>query len=341
VSARAALGAAALLAACAASPPAPAPAPAVVADGRYAMGTILEITLVADDADAARARLDEAFAEVAELERVFTTFDPASAVMQLNARAGTGLVRVDPRLARLVADSLALARRTGGAFDPTVGPLVSLWTAAGRRGVAPTEAELAAARARVGYERVRVEGDAVALAAPGMALDFGAIAKGWVLDRVRERLATEPGVRGALLDFGSSSVIALGRPADAEAWTLALPDGRGGVAGLLRLRDRSLGVSGSLGQWSEIGGVRYGHIVDPRTGLALRRNAQAAVVAPTAAAADAWDTALVVLGADGLARLADEPGSEALVIEEGGTTRATPGWAEAVRFESGRPPFSP
>jgi thiamine biosynthesis lipoprotein len=104
------------------------------------------------------------------------------------------------------------------------------------------------------------------------------------------------------------------------------------VAGVIHLRDQALGVSGSLGQWSEIDGVRYGHVVDPRSGLALRRNAQAAVVAPTAAAADAWDTALVVLGIGGLARLAGEPGTEAFVIEEAGATGSTPGWAAAVGF---------
>lgn len=323
--------AAVLVAACA---PAPAErAPAVVADGRWAMGTVLEITLVADDEAAARALLEACFAEVAELERIFTTFDPASPVMELNRRAGSGPAAVDPRLARLVLDSLAFAERTGGAFDPSVGPLVALWKEAAARGSPPSDVELAATRARVGSGRVRVEGDAVALDAPGMALDFGAVAKGWALDRVGERLAAA-GVRDALLDFGGSSVLALGRPSDADAWTLALPDGRGGVAGLLRLRDRALGVSGSLGQWSEIGGRRYGHVVDPRSGLALERSAQAAVIAPSAAAADAWSTALTVLGGEtGLALLAREPGAEALILEEDAAPRATRGWARASGFD--------
>jgi thiamine biosynthesis lipoprotein len=330
VTARAAL-AAALAAACAAA--APARAPAVVADGRWAMGTVLEITLVADDEAAARELLDACFAEVAELERVFTTFDPASAVMELNRRAGAGPVPVDPRLARLLADALAFAGRTDGAFDPTVGPLVALWKEAGARGAPPSAGALAEARASVGYDQVRVADGAVALARPEMALDFGAVAKGWALDRLGERLAAA-GVRDALLDFGGSSVLALGRPADAEAWALALPDGRGGFAGVVRLRDRALGVSGSLGQWSEIGGRRYGHVVDPRSGLALERSAQAAVIAPSAAAADAWSTALTVLGGEaGLALLAREPGAEALVLEEGAAPRATRGWAQASGFD--------
>jgi thiamine biosynthesis lipoprotein len=323
----------AALLACAGAPP--ARPPAVVSDGRWAMGTVLEITLVAADEPALRALLEACFAEVAELERLFTTFDPASPVMELNRRAGAGPVAVDPRLARLVSDSLGFAERTGGAFDPTVGPLVALWREAGLRRAPPSAAELAAARARVGYDKVRAVDGAVALALPGMALDFGAVAKGWALDRLGERLAAA-GVRDALLDFGGSSVLALGRPADADAWTLALPDGRGGVAGLLRLRDRALGVSGSLGQWSEIGGRRYGHVVDPRSGLALERSAQAAVLAPSAAASDAWSTALTVLGGEaGVALAAREPGVEAFVLEEGGALRATRGWTRAAGFEPG------
>ena len=92
-------------------------------------------------------------------------------------------------------------------------------------------------------------------------------------------------------------------------------------------------VSGALGRYFEIDGVRYGHVIDPRSGRALTRNVQAAVVAPDATAAEAWSTALTVLGPEGLARIEAEAGVEAHLLLEDGSSRTTSGWAEATAFE--------
>jgi thiamine biosynthesis lipoprotein len=204
--------------------------------------------------------------------------------------------------------------------------------AAARRDRAPDEGELAEVLARVGSDKIRVEGEVVDLARPGMRIDLGAVAKGWALDRMRELLERE-GVRHALLNFGQSSLLALGRPVDAPSWSVALRGGGGEIEGLVELREQAFSVSGTLGQWSSIGGVRYGHVIDPRTGRALTRNLQAAVVAPSAALAEVWSTALTVLGPEGLRLVESEPGVEALLREEGGATTATRGWDAAVAFE--------
>ncbi|RIK98382.1 MAG: FAD:protein FMN transferase, partial [Proteobacteria bacterium] len=119
---------------------------ALVSDGRYAMGTILEITLAARDDAAGRALLDELYAIAADLERAMTLFDDASDLARLNRAAGRGPVQVDPELVRLLALSAELAPRTEGAFDVTVGPLVALWKDAAQRGRAPSREALAAAR---------------------------------------------------------------------------------------------------------------------------------------------------------------------------------------------------
>ena len=304
-----------------------------VTAGRMAMGTVLEISLVTGDVARGRALAETLFGLAADLDRLLTTYEPESPLNRLSTAAGQGPQAVDPSLARILAESVAYAARTGGAFDVSVGPLVELWIEAARRDRPPDDAELARALARVGSEKIRVEGARVELAAPGMRLDLGGIAKGWALDRMGEILRRE-GVGDALLDFGQSSILALGRPADAPAWSVALRGAGGGIAGLLELRDRGFSVSGSLGQWSEIGGRRYGHVIDPRSGRALERNLQVAVVAPSAGQAEAWSTALVVLGPEGLALLEREPGVEAWLQEEGGASHATPGWARSVGFEA-------
>ena len=306
----------------------------MASDGRPAMGTVLEIELAARDESAAYAVLERCFARVAELERLFTRFDPGSALSRLNQAAGGTPLDVDPALARILADSRGYASLTRGSFDVTVGPLVALWWEASRRGSPPSAGELAAARARVGSEgiEVSVETSHAGLARPGMSVDLGGIAKGWALDRVAEILAAD-GVTSAFASFGGSSFLALGAPAGERGWRVLLRDAGGGFAGELRLSDRSLSVSGSLGQSIEIAGRAYGHVIDPRRGEPLVRAAEAAVVAPSGALAEALGKALLVLGdEEGIALVEELGAAEAFWIDATGRSRRTSGWNRAVEF---------
>jgi len=231
---------------------------------------------------------------------------------------------VAPELARILADAAALARRTEGSFDPTVWPLVALWREARRAGRLPAPERLAAARERVGFEGIEVAGGRARLAREGMGLDLGGFAKGWTLDRLGEILA-QHGFDRALLSYGQSSLLALGAPEDAPAWRLAVRDPRGGFAGVARLADRSLSVSESFGESALVEGRRLGHIIDPRSGRPLDRRAAAVVVAPSGAAAEAWSKALLVLPRErAFAMLRDEPGVEALLLDDEGHRHATP-----------------
>ena len=324
---------AALAAFACASPP---PALVEVSDGRPAMGTILEITLFARGEAEGLAALDELFALARALDATLTRFAPDSDVSRLNRAAGRGAVRVDPALARLLELSLAYSKLTLGAFDPTVGPLVALWTRAGQTGALPGDAELARARALVGASQIRLEGDSAALAREGAAVDLGGIAKGYALDRMLPLLRAR-GIGSALLDFGQSSVQALGAPPGNAGWRLLARGPDEGALGVLTLRDQALSVSGSLGQWVEIGGRRFGHVLDPRSGRALENRRQALVLAPDATLAEALSKALLVLGeVEGLALVAAQPGCEALLVDADGGSWETPGWRAAVRFEAAR-----
>jgi thiamine biosynthesis lipoprotein len=330
-----AAGAGALLAAigCAGGP-----APAgqrEISDGRYAMGTVLELTLIGRNEAALARASDGAFAEVERLEGMLSTWRPGSDVSGLNRAAGGAAVAIAPEVADLLARSVELARATRGSFDVTVGPLVQLWQEAGARNQLPDPAALAAARARVGPDRLTVQRGAqgaTAALAPGAAVDLGGIAKGYALDRVREQLGGA--VAGALLSFGQSSTWAIGRPRDADGWRLLARGPDGGFAGVLTLRDRALSVSGSLGQWNEIGGRRYGHVIDPRSGQPLTRAREALVVTADATLAEALSKALLVLGPEqGIALVEDWPGAEALLLDEDGSSWRTRGWQDATRFE--------
>ena len=166
-----------------------------------------------------------------------------------------------------------------------------------------------------------------------MSIDLGGIAKGWALDRMRERLRAR-GIERALLSFGHSSILAVGAPPGASGWRILLQDGEGSYAGIVTLRDATLSVSGSFGRVSRIGGRDYGHVIDPRTGEPLTEGRQAAVLAPTGASAEALSKALLVLDApQAMALLATLPQTEGLLLRGAATPLATAGWPSMTAFE--------
>jgi thiamine biosynthesis lipoprotein len=306
-------------------------------DGTYAMGTLFEVTLEGAERARLEALRDAIFAEVARLESQLSTWSADSDVSRLNRAAGTAQA-VDPAVAELLALSRRYSAATRGSFDVTVGPLVALWTHAAELGAPPSQAEIAAARARVGAQRLRVGPGTRAELPAGMALDLGGVAKGFALDRVLP-LVRDAGV-DALLSFGQSSTLAVGAPRGSpDGWRLLARAPAGGFDGVITLRDRALSVSGSLGQFREIAGRRYGHVIDPRSGLPLERDREALVVAPDATLAEALSKALLVLGErEGIEVVAAQPGCEGLLLDAGGGRHATPGWHAATRYERLAPP---
>ena len=295
------------------------------------MGTVLEVTLEAPDEAAGQAAIDACFALGSELERIFTTFDPASPTQRLNASAGGGPFPAPQPLIQLLRVSKTYAEQTQGAFDVTVGPLVALWREAARADRWPSPGALAEARQQVGWQRIQIGAEGVRLAA-GMSVDFGGIAKGWALDRMGELLQAR-GIRSALLNFGGSSLLGMGAPSDAPGWRVLVTGGPGGVVGSVLLRDRSLSVSASLGQFREIQGRRVGHVIDPRSGEPLLRGTLSAVLAPRGDLAEALSTALLVLSPEeGLALVERTRDTEALLVDEVGGRRKSSGFAASSGF---------
>ena len=306
----------------------------VISDGRYAMGTVLELTLEGLEPRPAARALDDLYEVARRLDRLLSIYQPESDISRLNRTAGQGRQRVDSEVEEILKLSIAYSELTQGAFDVTIGPVVELWMKAADRDAPPSALELAAARELVGPNRISVvSGDGVSLAKEGMRLDLGGVAKGYALDRMLPLLERH-GIKSALLNFGQSSTWAVGAPAGSTGWRLLIRAPGGGFAGLITLRDQALSVSGSQGQWVEIDGRRYGHIIDPRSGEHLMRARQAVVVSQRASLAEALSLALLVLDAQtGLALVAAQADCEGLLIEGAGELRSTPGWDAAVRFE--------
>ena len=309
------------------------PATGCLSDGQPVMGTVLEITLCSTDTAQDQQTLAALFTSAARLDSLLTTFSPHSPLSRLNARAGRGAQPVPPEVAEVLSLSLSYWRLTGGTFDVTVGPLMALWRQAAVTHTLPSPAAVQRARARVGSEKLRLSSAGrVSLTRTGMAIDLGGIGKGYALDQLAGLLSKQ-GITNALLDFGQSSMWALGAPPDAAGWRLLVQQPDGGTVGVITLHDQALSVSGSLGQSVTVNGQRYGHVIDPRSGEPLRRDLLACVIAPSAAQAEALSKALLILGEQqGIALLQRLPGVEGVLLDAGGQRWMTKGWAQAVAF---------
>jgi thiamine biosynthesis lipoprotein len=281
------------------------------------MRTRFELVLAGPGDEPARQRAvaEEVFAEIDRVETVLSAFRRDSELFALNAHAGQGPVRVSADLLAFIAEAGVLTADTGGAFDPTVGAVTALL----RGPDLPSRESLTRAREVVGFARIVERGDGtIALGSANARLDPGALGKGWALDRARVRLA-DLGIADALLHAGTSSVLAMGRDRDRESegeragWRVSIAG-----KGVATLVNTSLSVSAPTGRTLTWPDGRTGHIVDPRTGDPARAASLAAVVAPSGAVAEAWSTALLVLGVDAMDRFKSHvPSGSALVRTDG------------------------
>ena len=309
------------------------PAPAQYKDTRVLMGTTVTITLYgASEAELEQAA-DAAFAEIERLSAVFSRYDPESELSRLNREAvDGGTHEVSPEMAAMLARCVALCHATGGAFDITVGPLSAVWRQARESGEPPAETHIRNALGKMGCDKIRVnmETNTVTLTVPGMSLDLGGIAKGFITGRAA-RVIADRGVSSALINAGGD-MTALGDKPGGAPWALGIQNPRepGDVLATISLRDAAVTTSGDYEQFFEKNGKRESHIIDPRTGHGAAETISATVIAPLAERADALSTALSVLGPDqGMAMLEKEfPGVEALIITPDRKLHYSPGFKQ-------------
>ena len=263
------------------------------------MGLPVRIRLYGPTDEAAKTAATAAFARVALLDQMMSDYRPDGELRRLGTGVDTWSV-VSPELFAVLQRAVEIARATGGAFDPTVGPLVALWRDARQSRRMPDGVALDAAKGVVGWQHVHLDPSrhAVGLGRPGIRLDHGGIAKGYILQQALRVLASL-GVTRALVEAGGDIVVG-DAPPDRDGWRIEV-DGADAVfsARAARLTNRALATSGPTAQFVEIDGVRYSHVVDPRTGLGLTNQVTARVIAQDGATADALATALTVVGPNG------------------------------------------
>jgi FAD:protein FMN transferase len=267
---------------------------------RMSMGCLYTIdAYAAAEEQTLRNILEAALDEVDRIDRVMSHYRPDSPLSTINREAAHHPVAVDPELFAFIKRSMEYSQQSGGAFDITVGPLMKAWGFFRGDGHLANPDELRAARARVGAHHVLLEAGArtIRFDADGVQLDLGGIAKGYAVDRVVQILRQRE-ITAALVSAGGSTVYGLGAPPGRSGWTVSIQDPVDSrkTARDVTLNNQSLSVAGSSEKSFEAAGVRYSHIMDPRTGQPVQGILSVAVMTGTGTDGDALDDALFVLG---------------------------------------------
>jgi thiamine biosynthesis lipoprotein len=282
------------------------------------MGTWASVSIVtADSATVADLAL-ESLLVFHRVDSLMSNWSDRSEVARINREAGRGPTRVHPEVATVLTCALQVTRESDGAQDISVEPLVRLWGFLGGSPHVPPADEIAKTLERVGADKVRFDASTatISFAREDVRIDLGGIAKGYGVDEVAGVLR-RAGVRDALVDL-SGNMAAMGDGPGHPGWVVGLRDPSGRRPHLLRirLRDQCIATSGDYEQFLDVDGRRYGHIIDPRTGWSARGLRSVTVVAASAMLADAWDTALFVLGPERARALARARDDLAVVLVE-------------------------
>jgi len=304
------------------------------------MGTQYRVTIARPsggiDIEALQREID---AELRRINAQMSTYLPDSEISTFNSQNDVDWFEVSPEFASVVKRARRFSEETAGAFDVTVGPLVNRWNFGPHQASLemPSDAEVATLAQSVGFRliEVREEPPALRKQRPDVQIDLSAIAKGFAVDRITQLLESR-GLKNCLAEIGGE-IRARGTKANRAAWTVGIEKPIANARVMQRvvpLRDVALATSGDYRNFIEIDGRRYSHMIDPRTGYPVdHRLASASVIADNCLSADAWATALMVLGPEHGYELAKRQGIPALLIERteiGFAQRATPEFESIV-----------
>lgn len=304
-------------------------AESVPEETEFALGTVCSVTLYNRGS---RKVYDAVFSRVREIENLMSITVSGTDVDRINQNAGVAPVRVRPEVLGVVETALYYAELSGGGFDPTIGPLVRLWDIGAEEPRLPGSEAVLEGLGLIGWRDVAVDpkAETVLLRRPGMALDLGAIAKGYAADE-GARIIREARIPGGIIDFGGN-IVAIGEKPGGKPWRIGVQnpaEPRGTYIGVLEVRNKSVVTSGVYERYMEIAGKRYHHILSTETGYPADSGLlSVTIIADTSTDADALSTAVFVLGYEkGAALIESLDATEAVFILKDGSIRLTAGAA--------------
>ena len=277
------------------------------------MGTTARMTIVASGSVQPGKAFGRAVDELRRAEAAMSVYIGASSLSRLNAAPAGQDVDLSAEMIALLQLGRSLADQTRGAFDVTCLPIIRAWKAAALDGHIPDENSLAAAANASGWDKFDVGSSSARKLVSDACIDLGGIAKGYAIDLATESILAS-GYEAGLVDVGGD-IRCFGMREDGSKWKVGIQSPfDDSLLATIALTDAAVCTSGNYRRFSEIGGKKYSHIVDPRTGWPAEATPSVTVIAPTATIADAWATALSVLGEGGLALLPPDSGIEAALV---------------------------
>lgn len=293
----------------------------------FAMDTIMDLKVYSENEGA----LTNAENEIKRIDALFDRGNPESEIFKINSEKNA---IVSEETAALIKNTVSLSERTNGAFDITTAPLSDLWGFYGGSFRVPSDSEISKTLKNIGYGQIKIDGSTVSIP-EGFSVDLGGIAKGYASDRA-VKVLRDCGVSSAIISLGGN-VHALGSKPDGTAWNVGITDpfDKSSLTGSVNVRDKAVVTSGGYQRYFEQDGVKYHHIIDPKTGKSADSGlSSVTIIADSGAAADALSTALFVMGLDKSAELWIQSGDfEAVFVDTEGQVYVTSGIANTFQSE--------
>ncbi|BBQ83061.1 TPA: FAD:protein FMN transferase ApbE [Kluyvera ascorbata] len=308
-----------------ASEPAAPKVTATVLEGKT-MGTFWRVSVVGIDKDRAEALRNKVQTQLDGDDRLLSTWKNDSALMRFNHSQSTTPWPVSEAMADIVTESLRIGRKTAGAMDITVGPLVNLWGfGPDKQPVStPTQTQIDAAKARTGLDKLtvinRADRQYLQKSIPDLYVDLSTVGEGYAADHLA-RLMAEEGISRYLVSVGGA-LVSRGMNGDGQPWRVAIQkptDRENAVQAIVDINGHGISTSGSYRNYYELDGQRISHVIDPQTGRPITHKlVSVTVIAPTALEADGWDTGLMVLGTEKAQQVVREQGLAVYMIMKEG-----------------------
>lgn len=285
------------------------------------MGSRFDLTVVAKDSTDGKKYIETAIEEITRIEKLISSWDTNSQTSEINRNAGIKPVNVDKELFDLIERAIAISKLTDGAFDISYASMDRIWKFDGSMTKMPSKEEITASVEKVGYQNIVLDKEnyTVFLKLKGMKIGFGAIGKGYAADKAKQLLISK-GVSSGIIN-ASGDMNTWGKQPNGEDWTVAItnPMNKNKAFALLPLKQGAVVTSGDYEKFVMFDGVRYAHIINPKTGYPSKGIISVTVFAPTAELADALATSIFVMGKDvGLDRINQIPNVECIIIDKEG-----------------------
>lgn len=292
------------------------------------LGSPFEITVVAKDTTQGNFFIDKAVAEVKRIENLISDWIPTTQISEVNKNAGIKAVKVDDEVFQLITRANKISKLTNGAFDISYASMDKIWKFDGSMKEMPTEEAIKSSVEKIGYEKIILNDTTktIFLKEKGMKLGLGGIGQGYIADKVKALLQKE-GCHSGIVNV-SGDINTWGKQIDGKPWTIGIvnPMNKNKVFATFPLEDNAVETSGSYEKFVMFNGIRYSHIIDPRTGYPATGIVSVTVFAKQTEIADALATGIFVLGIDvGLHLVNQLKGIECIIVDDKGKIHTSKG----------------